>query len=172
MVVAVSGLEVALVSAIAAVAAVVMTPLAAFITARQQHRHERWLHLYTDRRDAYVALLQYNERNASWLESLVKAFEEDSNANLEEPLNPDPDEYATIVARVGAFASDELLEESEKFQEGLVEAIALVGKWNANEITREDAIPLLRNGQHQAQPHLATLRGAIRNELAGKPKDG
>src|SRR5205085_3685107 len=105
---AVTGLEVALISAIATAAAVMVAPITAVITMRLTHRHERRLNVYNDRRDSYLALLQYNERNAVWLDALVEAFQQNSNAKLQEPIEVDPDTYAATVARVGAFAPDEL----------------------------------------------------------------
>jgi hypothetical protein len=164
--VAVSALEVALISAIAAAAAVVVTPLAALITARWGHRHEYRLRLYEDRRDAYMALLRYNFENASWLDALLEAFEEDSDEKLQAPLNPSPAEFAAIQARVEAFASDEILGDSGTFQEDLWKAIGVIEKWRVHQISRHDAIHDLREAQTAAGPHLESLRRLIRDELA------
>jgi hypothetical protein len=68
---AASALDVALVSAFAAVAAAVATPLASWFVAIAHNRHERWVTTYADRRDAYIGLLRTVYRRHLTLSALM-----------------------------------------------------------------------------------------------------
>jgi hypothetical protein len=74
---AISALDVAFVSAIAAVAAAVAAPLSAWLLAIANNRHDRWVKTYGDLREAYVSCLRaiYSERGHAGLLALM--FEKD-----------------------------------------------------------------------------------------------
>jgi hypothetical protein len=116
MIVAVSALDVALISAIAATIGAVVSPISARLVANAAHKQERWMRLYEDRRDAYLAVLAsaYDARQA--MRELIRLFEE-NDPEISLPSLPDHAERAKTFAKIQAFAKPCIRDAVEKFHD-------------------------------------------------------
>jgi hypothetical protein len=105
---ALSALDVAFVGAVAAAAAAVAAPISAYAVARANHKHDRWLKTYEDRRAAYQRSLRAIHASRITASAFAAALEAD-----------DPDVFARRTAaaettqetldrhvEIGAFAED------------------------------------------------------------------
>lgn len=116
MIAAVSALDVALVSAIAATIGAIVSPLTGWLVASATHRHERWLKLYDDRRDAYTSVLKTTWEQRYTVRELIRIIEEEAPGSMSLPLLPSHAELAETWARIAAFASPRVLAAVEVFQ--------------------------------------------------------
>jgi hypothetical protein len=105
---ALSALDVAFVSALAAAAAAVAAPISAYAVARANHKHDRWHKTYEDRRTAYQRLLRVIHAGRITASGFAKALESGdpdlfaARATATETA----DETLDRAVAVGAFAAD------------------------------------------------------------------
>jgi hypothetical protein len=113
---AVSALDVALVGAIAATSGAIVSPLTGWLVASATHRHERWLQLYEDRRDAYTSVLKTTWEQRYTVRELIRIIEEQAPGSMSLPPLASPAELGETWARIAAFASPRVLAAVEAFQ--------------------------------------------------------
>jgi hypothetical protein len=122
MVVAVTALDVALVSSIAALTAAAITPVVTWIVADARNRHERWSRIYDDKRDAYVKVLESGYRSLEVLDNFLEAVDSDDPLGARVPPGPGEFEYQ-FQARVGLFARADIARQLGEFEERRLAAL-------------------------------------------------
>lgn len=148
---AVSGLAVAFVSAIAAAAAAIMAPISAWLIAREGHKHERWTKTYEDRRAAYIAMLRTVYVGRQLAHATARSIEHN-----------DP----TIIAREGGAgyrAIDQQLDEI-----ALVLAMstdAIQSAWSAYNRAEERTTDFMSNAPRDTEAERAASAKRIRDDL-------
>jgi hypothetical protein len=83
-----SALDVAFVSAIAAVAAAIAAPISAWVVARANNTHDRWVKTYGDMRTAYASLLQDIIAARASIQRLAQAYERGDPGSYEAGMAP------------------------------------------------------------------------------------
>jgi hypothetical protein len=103
--VAITSLDVAFITAMAAVAAAIAAPASAWLVARTNNKHDRWVKTYGDLHDAYSGLLQDYIGARSALLRLARAYETNDPGSF--VTQGDLDEGARIerLADVNCLAS-------------------------------------------------------------------
>lgn len=173
---AVSALDVAFVSAFAAVAAAVAAPLASWLVASANNRHDRWVKTYADLRDAYVGLLRTLYSRHVVASALIAAVEAndpdvyDAQATVEQ----DAAERVERLALTGAFASNDVMDAVQAWDEAWKDVIRVVT--DAKLETAEErqasvaaltaAIATLREPMRRVR---RAIREDLRNQAPGKP---
>ncbi len=116
MIVAVSALDVAFVSAIAAIIGATVSPLSGWLVTKATQRHERSLRIYDDRRDAYLSVLAGAWEARHILGELIRVTKEERPEDF--PVEPaiDPAQVAETWAKVAAFTSPRVRAAVEAFQ--------------------------------------------------------
>ena len=84
----VSALDVAFVTAIAAIVGAAVAPAVTWLTATSRERHERWLQRYADQRDAYLGALRIGYRAVDVLSEFIRVLEEGDPASMALPALP------------------------------------------------------------------------------------
>jgi hypothetical protein len=105
-VLAISGLDVAFVSAIAAVAAAIAAPLSAWLVAVANNRHDRWVKTYDDLRDAYLRLLRVIFSAHVNTSAFVAVLERDDPGVYEAKSAAIEDVEAQVERRIGGCFLD------------------------------------------------------------------
>jgi hypothetical protein len=167
---AISGLDVAFVSAIAAVAAAVAAPLSAWLVALATHRHERWVKTYDDVREAYQNVLRalYASRTvASALAGALEANDASAFAGRVAAAREETDvKPIERLATAAMFASAVVTAAMDQLAPALEEVTKAV---DDVKLTTEDgriaSAAAIRKALRDSQPGLSRLREAIRTDL-------
>ena len=164
---AVSSLDVAFIAAIAAVAAAVAAPTSAWLVARSNNKHDRWVKTYGDLHDAYSGLLQDIIGARSALLRLARAYERNDPAGF--VASGELDEGARIerLADVNCLASRRVADALEAWdaawRNNVTPVIDGLGESRADDL-RESA-QTLRQSLQLVQEPWTRLREAIREDL-------
>ncbi len=173
MLIAVSALDVAFVSSIAALVGAIVGPLVTWVITGTRNRQERWLKRYDDRRNAYYFLLEesYLVRDwvLQWLED-VRAGRPERNIN--QPRTEE--ERSAAIAHAVAHASEEVIDAQERLIDAQSATLERMLRSEREELESVRKDPAARNaladevevllGSYRGA--LQELRTAIRDELA------
>jgi hypothetical protein len=165
MMLGVTALDVALVSAIAAALAVVVQPLTALVVTTLTQRHERWLHQYNDLRDACLELLALGFDRRLYLDQIRAAIKAEEEYMPEAPSDA---AEKTAAAKVNAFASDEVIRAWNAFQDAAFPENMEFEIGTPEE--RKAALTELDRLIKDLDSKLEDLRNAVRRDLVGERK--
>jgi hypothetical protein len=109
LIVGLSALDVAFISALAAVTAAIAAPISAWVVARANNTHDRWAKVYGDLHVAYTSLLQDLIAARASIQRLAQAYERGDPESYEAGAPP-VDEATRIQHRasVSVLASPEV----------------------------------------------------------------
>jgi len=115
-VIAITSLDVAFISAMAAVAAAIAAPASAWLVATANNKHDRWVKMYGDLRDAYVGVLREIIAARAGILLLARAYETDDPSIYVTP--PAEDEASRIgsLAAVKSIASHRVYDAIDKWE--------------------------------------------------------
>lgn len=172
---AISGLDVAFVSAIAAVAAAIAAPLSAWLVAVANNRHDRWVKTYDDLRDAYLRLLRVIFSAHVNTSAFVAVLERDDPGVYEAKSAAIEDVEAQVerLALVRAFAPESVIQAVDAWNDVYLEdvASAVRGAKYANEQERQESGKAIRDAQKKLREPTRQLRTAIRTDLGGQRRN-
>jgi hypothetical protein len=165
---AISGLDVAFVSAIAAIAAAIAAPLSSWLVAIANNRHDRWVKTYDDLRDAYLRLLRQIYRLHTSTSAFVQMLDADDPGVYggQSAIAERPDEQVDRLALAGAFASGPVVKAVEDWDTARQEVIELVKNAKfGTEGERRDSAAAIRDAQDKLREPVRRIRDAIRADL-------
>jgi hypothetical protein len=171
MIVAVTALQVALVSSIAALVAAIMTPVITWIVTSMRNRHERWTHVYQDRRDAYLALLRLDYALLGVARNLNYAV---STEGPSEPPTPDTgfEPQELVIARAALYSPEHVMKQVRAFGKAYVESIETLKKVEAaiggTPDEKAAAATTLRPHLDELEEAMAVLRQHVRDDLVNR----
>ena len=168
--VAITALDVAFISAMAAVAAAVAAPFAAWVVAIVNIRHHRWVKTYEDLRDAYSRLLQGYISARSRILLLAQAYEKnDPNIYV---AAPEEDEAARHerLANVTSLASRRVADAIDEWETAWRNHVTPIfdGLGSDTPEERRRSAATMRDSLRAVDESWDRLRDAIRQDLRNK----
>ncbi len=168
MLVAVTPLDVALVTAVAAVVGAAVAPAVTWLAAVGRERHDRWAQRYEDRRDAYLGALRVGYRTIDVLTEFIRVLEANDPGSLDIP-DPQEQEHYELMARIGLFAPPEIARGLGAFEEARQTALeTLMSQDVTSEEGRGVAVTILRPARDSLEKQMEPLRVKLHGEIASR----
>jgi hypothetical protein len=169
-----SALDVAFITALAAVAAAIAAPISAWVVARATNEHDRWAKTYSDLHVAYSSLLQDFIAARATIQRLAQAYER-GDVNSYEAVTPSIDEATRIQHRasVSVLASAQVGRALADWDKGWKEHVTsvLAELSGTPELGKDDSQQIaaaLRRSLEAIEQPWQQLCAAIRSDLRNR----
>jgi hypothetical protein len=170
VVAALTALDVAFITAMAAVAAAVAAPISAWVVASSNSKHDRWVKTYDDLHDAYSKLLEGIIGTRSALLLLARAYEKNDPGIYRTPLEEDEALRIERLANVTSLASRRVADAIDEWETAWRKHVlpTLEGLGDATPGECQESAAKIRASLKAVDETWDRLRDAIRQDLRNR----